>query len=545
VTVVLRPGLPSGAKERGSKLAARVRKLEAALPAGRPELTEDELSSYHGPDLKHIQMVEDFARRFELDVVRIVPVLREVVLAGSVRQLGKAFRVRLKQYHHEGGIHRAHDEDVHLPASLAAVVDAVLGLDDVPVVRASAARGRSAKLLPVPDLTRVYRFPAGATGRGQTVAILCFGGGFHESDIEHFFRRMLKRKVPRIESFYVNGTTNKPYAKRPLQDFVAALNDPALSWTHLEKKFTDWGTMLATTEVTMDIEIIGAAAPGARIGVYFAPPTALGIRAAFCAALGRGPDGAPMPGRRPADIISMSWGQAEQDWRPQDIRAIDAALTLAKTQNVPVCVASGDFGSADPLGTKIAGVEFPASSPHVLACGGTRGASESVYKELWHGSPTASGGGYSGFFARPAYQHAIRGPATSSIPAWVSPEHEERHSFVGRGLPDVAASATGYEIYCGGLRTEGNGTSASTPLWAALLAVIGQALGTRVGFLNHLLYKGQLSRGFNNVTSGNNETDPAVAFFKARPGWDPCTGWGTPNGGRLTTLLRGKLTRSS
>ena len=549
VTVVLRARSRSAKDKRAIEIDRKVRRLEEALPADRRELTEDELTTCHGPDPKHIKMVEDFARRFKLDVVRIAPVLREVVLAGPVRQLNEAFRVRLRQVHHEGGIHRAHEEDVHLPAALAAVVDAVLGLDDVPIVRASfafgraGARGRSrAKLLPVPALTEVYRFPAGATGRGQTVAILCFGGGYNDSDIEHFFRTMLKRPVPHIESFSVNGSTNQPFAKEPLQDFVAALNDSAMSWATLEKKFTDWSTVLATTEVTMDIQIVGAAAPGAKIAVYFAPPTALGIRAAIVAALGRGPDGAPLPDRRPADVISISWGQAEQDWRAHDIRAINAALLLAKTQNVSVCVATGDFGSADPLGTTIAGVEFPASSPQVLACGGTRGASDSVYKEVWHGSPTASGGGYSGFFGRPAYQAAMPSPSTSSIPAWVSTEHEEPHRFIGRGLPDVAASATGYDIYCGGLRTEGNGTSASTPLWAALLAVMGEALGARVGFLNHLLYTGHLSSAFKAVTSGDNETDPAVAFFKAQPGWDACTGWGTPDGGKLTTVLRGKPT---
>ena len=84
------------------------------------------------------------------------------------------------------------------------------------------------------------------------------------------------------------------------------------------------------------------------------------------------------------------------------------------------------------------------------------------------------------------------------------------------------------------------GIAEALPLWAALLAVMGEALGARVGFLNHLLYTGRLSAGFNAVTSGNNETDPAVAFFKAEAGWDPCTGWGTPDAGKLITLLRGK-----
>ncbi len=546
MTVVLRACPLSGANDREIDIALKIRRLEEALPADRVELTEDELATWHGPDPKHVRLVEDFARRFELDVVRVVPLLREVVLAGPVRQLNKAFRVKLAQFQHERGIVQAHDEEVHLPAALAAVVEAVLGLDDVPIMRVSFARGRSGsrgrspKLLPVPALTKVYRFPAGASGRGQTVAILCFGGGYHLSDIQYFFRRMLKRPVPRIECFSVKGITNQPFAKEPLQNFVAALSNSSMSWADLETKFTDWQTVLATTEVTMDIQIIGAAAPGARIAVYFAPPTALGIRAAIFAALGRGPEGAPIRGRRAADIISMSWGQAEQDWHSHGIRSIDAALQLAKTQNVSVCVASGDFGSADPLGTKIAGVEFPASSPQVLACGGTRGTSDSVYNETWHGSPTASGGGYSGFFARPAYQQAIPSPSTSSIPAWVSPGHKERRNFIGRGLPDVAASATGYDIYCGGLRTEGNGTSASTPLWAALLAVMSEGLGARVGFLNHLLYNGHLAGGFSAVTSGNNETDPAVAFFKAQPDWDPCTGWGTPDAGKLMALLRGK-----
>jgi kumamolisin len=126
-------------------------------------------------------------------------------------------------------------------------------------------------------------------------------------------------------------------------------------------------------------------------------------------------------------------------------------------------------------------------------------------------------------FARPSYQ--------SATPVPVAP-----NQFVGRGVPDVAGDAdpaTGYAVLVDGANAAYGGTSAVAPLWAGLVARINQSLGVPVGFVNPLLYRPSAASGFHDVTAGNN------GGYSAGPGWDPCTGWGSPDGTRLLAALRG------
>jgi kumamolisin len=282
-------------------------------------------------------------------------------------------------------------------------------------------------------------------------------------------------------------------------------------------------------EVMLDIEVAGVVAPGARIAVYFAPNTTRGLLDAITTAI--------HDRQRSPSVISISWGGPEPTWTPRALQAYDRAFQEAALLGVTVCCASGDNGSSDGVGDGLAHVDFPASSPFALGCGGTRleASKGAITREsVWNGGATggATGGGISEFFPLPPYQ------TNTNIPAPVNPG-----GLAGRGVPDVAGDAdpgTGYQILVDGQRAVFGGTSAVAPLSAGLIALINQKLGKPVGFLNPLLY-GQLATAgvLHDITSGNN------GDFQAREGWDACTGLGSPDGAKLLSALAGETEVSS
>jgi kumamolisin len=208
--------------------------------------------------------------------------------------------------------------------------------------------------------------------------------------------------------------------------------------------------------------------------------------------------------------------------------AMDQAFQDAAALGVSVCSASGDSGSGDGVNDKLAHVDFPASSPFALACGGTRltAAGTTIAQETVWNEPTggATGGGVSDQFSKPAYQ------ARAHVPPSINPGHR-----VGRGMPDIAGDAdpqTGYIVRVDGKEGTIGGTSAVAPLWAGLIAILNQKLPKPLGFVNPLLYT-VASAGLHDITSGNN------GQYQAGAGWDACTGWGSPDGARLLKLLAG------
>ena len=269
----------------------------------------------------------------------------------------------------------------------------------------------------------------------------------------------------------------------------------------------------------LDIEVAGAIAPKALLTVYFAPNTNQGFLDAITTAVH---DSVNKP-----SVISISWGSAESNWTPQTLTQFDQAFQAAAAMGVTVCVAAGDNGSADAVTDGKPHVDFPASSPNVLGCGGTKLVaangkigSEAVWNE---GTNSATGGGVSGFFGLPAYQKSAKVPTVAGS------------TQVGRGVPDVAGDAdpaSGYEVRVDGQTLVIGGTSAVAPLWAGLIALMNQKLGTPVGFLNPLLYGSLAGKGlFGDIVAGNN------GAYAAGVGWDPCTGWGSPNGAKLLAAL--------
>ncbi|HEY0801501.1 MAG TPA: S53 family peptidase, partial [Steroidobacteraceae bacterium] len=254
------------------------------------------------------------------------------------------------------------------------------------------------------------------------------------------------------------------------------------------------------------------------IAVYFAPNTDAGFLDAITAAIH---DATNKP-----SVVSISWGGAESSWTAQAMTAMDDAFQAAAAMGVTVCIASGDNGSGDGVNDGSDHVDFPASSPFALACGGTslRAAANTIGSEVvWNDGSNggASGGGISAFFAKPTWQASLNAVSTEG----------KRVPLTQRGVPDVAGNAdprTGYEVRIDGAASVLGGTSAVAPLWAALIARVNQLSGKPLGFVNPQLYNNP--QALRDITSGNNGDFAAVA------GWDACTGLGSPNGAALSAI---------
>ncbi len=401
--------------------------------------------------------------------------------------------------------HRHRTGELSVPAELDGVVVAVLGLDDRPQARAhfqvagtgqhAAAAGISYTPL---QLGQAYAFPAGTDGAGQTLAIIELGGGYAQSDLDTYFAG-LGIATPAISAVGVDGAAN------------VAGKDP----------------QGADGEMLLDIEVAGALAPKASIVVYFAPNTDRGFLDAVATAV----HATPTPA-----ALSISWGQSEDAWTAQARTALDQAFVDAAALGVTVCVASGDNGSSDAQTDGAVHVDFPASSPHALGCGGTSlrlGADGTPTTEtVWNDGAGrgATGGGVSDAFPLPAWQSGAGVPPRAGSGGT---------GGSGRGVPDVAGDAdpaTGYQVLVDGKAMVIGGTSAVAPLWAALVCRLSQGLGRRLGLLQPAIYAdapaGTTPPGFRDITIGSN------GAYTAAPGWDACTGLGVPNGQQLLDRLR-------
>ena len=206
---------------------------------------------------------------------------------------------------------------------------------------------------------------------------------------------------------------------------------------------------------------------------------------------------------------------------------MEQAFVAAAAMGVTVTVAAGDNGSSDGATDGLQHADFPASAPHALGCGGTRlqivnGAidAESVWND--GAGNGAGGGGISDVFPVPDYQqHA-------SIPPSANPG-----GHAGRGVPDVCGDAdpdTGYTVRVDGETIPIGGSSAVAPLWAGLIALLNQGLGKPVGFLQPFLYS-TAGKAVHDIVSGSN------GAYSAGPGWDACTGLGSPDGAELLKAL--------
>jgi len=466
------------------------------LPLGqRRYLSRREFVSRHGADRADLAAVEAFARAHGLTVRQASAARRAVVLEGHAHRMEAAFGTSLARYTSSRGSYRGRTGPLHLPHELEQVIQAVLGLDDrpqahvccrmLPLERLDRAKGRS---YTPKRFAELYGFPSRFDGRGQRIAVIELGGGFRRAGLHGYFER-LGVEPPRITAVSVDGARNRPGVD---QD--------------------------ADGEVMLDLEVIGSTAPGAELVVYFAPVSDRGFIDAVTTAI--------FDPREPS-IVSISWGDAEENWTEQARAVFDDALRAAALLGITVCAASGDSGWTDGVRGDRAHVDYPASSPYALACGGTRleVRDRRIEEVVWNDHDgRATGGGVSEFYALPRWQRRVR------VPRSVNPGGHR-----GRGVPDVAGNAdpeTGYLVGNGDDTHPYGGTSAVAPLWAGLVARLNQGCGTRVGYLNPLLYDTIDPSVFNDVPHGGN------GRYRARRGsWDACTGYGSPRGRALAAAL--------
>lgn len=504
------PGMDVSATANSSQPAAK----NSSQPAAGP-LTLKQLEEEYGANPADIEKVQTVLTGLGMQILKEDALTCTVRAGARAEVMESVFQVRLFHYSHSQGNYRGRRGDLRVPAELKDIIVAVLGLDNRRMVKRRPIRRRKTSLdladraaagrtwfFPA-ELATIYSFPAG-DGQGQTVGLLEFGGGFFADDLATFCQNA-NVAVPTVRTVSVNNTpTNQRDG--------------------------------AEGEVMLDVEVVVGVCPAAAIVVYFSSFDESGWVDIV--------DTAIHDQDNPLTVISCSWGYAEDApgaWSAGAQTAINDALQAATLLGITVCVAAGDDGSDDEVGDGHAHVDFPSSSPYVLAVGGTtlkRSASGAITETAWKDGDGlrkdnggSTGGGVSTIFPRPSWQ-------TISVPS-VNPA-----SIQGRVVPDVAADAsanTGYWTVVDGQGGASGGTSAAAPLWASLIARLNAAVGSPVGFLGPSLYRtgsngkplGQT--GCRDITSGNNDT-ASIGGYSAGPGFDAVTGWGVPIG---TALLSG------
>lgn len=483
-------------------------------------LSEAEFTKRFGADPEAIGEVTKFARDNRLSIKEIDLRSGKIVLAGNVGQFNHAFGTELKCYEQsDGSTVRARENALSVPKGLAPHIDAVLGLDDRPQAHTNfikltdlggstalephAAAGSGPRPMMPTEVAALYHFPDNTTGKGQGIAIIELGGNPDPRDYEAYYKAH-GMKVPKINIISVDGARTSPGTSTP-----------------------------ANGELALDAEVIGAVAPDAVQNMIMAPNSDKGFvdaieRAAF-----------PKAGETQNQAISISWGQKESSWTQQGFREMDAIFKKAYIRGIGVYAASGDDGAKDRAWLTYQ-ADYPASDPYVTGTGGTRLIGEDgkiVSETVWNNGKHkgAGGGGISHQWGVPDYQKGIKLPPNANF--------FELHTQ-GRGVPDVAGNAdprSGYIVQVDGKEMAVGGTSAVAPLYAALHARLGEAVGngrpTMIGNLNPFFYRHGLEGGFfRDITEGNN------SGYNAGPGWDATTGWGSiSDGNRLLAALKADL----
>lgn len=495
------------------ELLAQVQKIYSQPLPKRKYLTHQELEAQYGTDDAVFDAIESFAQHFHITVVRRSGAERSIVLRGALADLSKAFHVETAMFHHAVGAYRARTSLISVPTELQDKITGVFGFDTRPKRRLHRRHGegfRNATSLASKGETGAqfatrYQFPTSSggvklDGSGQTVALIELGGGYENTDLSNFFGG----SAPNVTAVAVDNTAKNPTGNLPTGNPEGP-----------------------DGEVALDIEVFGSVAPAARIAVYFGPNNGTGFVDTISAAV--------HDASRKPSVLSISWGEPDDLIEAQSIKSFSEIFVVAAGLGITVCAASGDHGVADlawqdwSQEPSIHGyhVNHPASDPMVLGVGGTqinRNGAEVVWNDGTSLSDHGNGGWATGGGVSPVFTTVPTWQATAKVPVSLGTGQ------AGRGVPDVAASATNYATIVDGESSVSGGTSAATPLWAGLLVLINQAKGKNVGFVNPTLYANASKGLFTAISSGNNGIKGALKGYPAGKGWNACTGLGVPIG---------------
>ena len=455
-------------------------------------LSYTEFRDMFGATDADLDAVANFATAHSLTVEHRYRSGANLILTGTAGAFNSAFSISLNQVVTTDRTYHTYDGELVIPLELKDIVEQVLGLDTSVVFThcatpydPNAVGSPSSVPLTPQQVATAYNFPAN-NGAGTCVAIIELAGGYTQQNLTSSFSRIGITPNPTVVNAY---GTNSPGSD------------------------SDFETML-------DIYVIGGIVPKATIAMYFGNVYAPGFYNAVAAAVN---DNIYSP-----KVISISWGGIESSGYMDDL------FISARLKGITVTVATGDFGSKASANTNVYTVQYPASSPYVLACGGTTlqlNPNGTIANEfVWNGGSQGSAGGVSTLYSVPTWQTGL---TSKKYPT------PTVATLTSRGIPDVAGNGdpyTGYEFYLGLSNTlsQYGGTSAVAPLYAALFARIVALGGHEVGFINSVLYANP--QVFQDITVGNNAC-PAPQGYSATPGWDACTGLGSPNGQAILNLL--------
>jgi len=483
-------------------------------------LTPAELTDKLGAKKEDADKVAKSLKKFGLTVEEVSLETRSMRVSGTAAAMESAFKPGMSVMRTaRQGEYRGRQGTLSIPAELKGIVTGVFGLDQRRMARRklAAAADQATALAPLTpaDLEQRYNFPAG-DGSGQSIAIAEFGGGYFDADTAAYCNKF-HRPVATVQTVPVDAPA------LTLQQILAL---------PMARRREELGS---SGEVMMDVQIIAGLCPKSNISVYFSTFDQAGwvdlLNKVILA--------------RPV-VLSISWGLAEDDpgWSSNAVTAINDRLNAARLLGITTCVSSSDDGSGDQVDDGRGHVDFPSCSPHVLSVGGTmlKKAGGGVTEVTWFEAPGqraggggATGGGVSTGFPRPAFQN-------------VKVKSINSGSIDGRVMPDVAALAGAplYDLIFVGQAAPNGGTSASAPLWAALIARINALLpvAKQQRFLTPLLYQNGANgqpigkASMRDITAGNNASSPAPGKgYSAGAGFDAVTGWGVPDGAKLLSAL--------
>lgn len=353
--------------------------------------------------------------------------------------------------------------------------------------------------------SKIYNYPVATSSSKPVIAVISLGGGLYGTidpttkvltggDVHSYWSSIGIPTVlhPTVLVIPIGGAVNMPNA-------------------------IDDGS---TAENSLDVEIVGANCPGSFILFYLAPNTNDGFYQAFNAAINNkvNVNGTLVS----PSVVSCSWGGPEKSWPTSDLTRYNALFGVAASKGISICCASGDNGSSD--GMAGVNVDFPASSPNVVACGGTTLRCPGL---VYDNSTTevswmSGGGGVSAVFSAPSFQ-------IKTLQA-LKQNRGKRPNQLKRTIPDIALNAdpnTGINVMVGGQMVVVGGTSCAAPAMAAFIARAGITK-----FLTPLLYTAKNpATSFHDIGLGTN------GAYRASAGYDYCTGLGSINGSILKMSL--------
>lgn len=432
--------------------------------------------------------IANFMRECGIRVSDIDLLGRQMVLQGTVRRLHDIFGAEIRTYAQGDQRFIARTGVLTIPQHIAPWTRAVVGFDRRPFLRRAASVVETAGLWPT-QVAQLYGIPLDIDVSQQSVAIIAMGGGYRAEDLAQALEQM-GRDLPVVVDQSVDGVSNQ---------FGADSR--------------------ADQELALDLQVIASLLPRSRVVVYFAANTAESLANAI-GKVTRDEINKPT-------VLSISWGSPEIYWTAPRREVVAASLADAARLRISVVAAAGDQLATCGRVDGKAHVWFPASSPYVLACGGTSIVLNGMSIEsesTWNEGNIGTGGGISDYYPLPEFQLG------AGVPNSVNDNH------AGRGIPDVsalAAKSPGYRIVVDSTAVAMDGTSAATPLWAALIAMANAKRERSIGLTTPSLYR--LPSSIRSITIGDNRQ--AGVGYSAGPGWNACTGLGVPRGGDLLNSL--------